>query len=51
MIGKADIEERAREWSLRDDVVEKDYALGWVLWGIGAVAALGDRWAHLLTTP
>ncbi|MGH7717584.1 MAG: hypothetical protein ACREON_01910 [Gemmatimonadaceae bacterium] len=27
MIGKQDILERAREWQLRPEVVEKDYAL------------------------
>ncbi len=33
-----------REWGLREDVVEKDYVLGWVLWAIGADPELGDRW-------
>ena len=36
MIDRADIEERVREWGLREDVVEKDYVLGWLLWGIGS---------------
>lgn len=31
MISKQDILERAREWKLRPEVVEKDYVLGWVL--------------------
>ena len=35
MITRQDLEERVREWGLREDVVEKDYVLGWVLWGIG----------------
>lgn len=35
MIGHADIVERVGEWQLREDIVEKDYVLGWVLWGIG----------------
>ena len=29
---------------MRDDVVEKDYVLGWLLWGIGASESLGDSW-------
>ncbi len=33
MITRLDIEERVREWGLREDVVEKDYVIGWVLWG------------------
>lgn len=44
MIGYADIVERAREWGLREDVVEKDYVLGWLLWGIGSDAVLGQGW-------
>jgi predicted nucleotidyltransferase component of viral defense system len=31
MIGKQDILERAAEWNLRPEVVEKDYVLGWLL--------------------
>lgn len=31
MISKQDILDRAAEWQLRPDVVEKDYALGWFL--------------------
>lgn len=31
MISKADIQERAREWQLTPEVVEKDYVLGWLL--------------------
>jgi predicted nucleotidyltransferase component of viral defense system len=31
MIGKQDILDRAGEWQLRADVVEKDYILGWLL--------------------
>lgn len=32
MISRLDIEERVREWGLREDVVEKDYVIGWLLW-------------------
>nr|MBA3845069.1 nucleotidyl transferase AbiEii/AbiGii toxin family protein [Planctomycetota bacterium] len=44
MITRLDLDERVREWRLRDDVVEKDYVLGWLLWGIGSDAVLGDAW-------
>lgn len=44
MIGRADIVERVIEWRLREDVVEKDYVLGWLLWGIGQHPRLGDAW-------
>jgi hypothetical protein len=36
MIGAADVRELARAQSLRDTVVEKDYVLGWLLWGLAA---------------
>ena len=45
MITRLDIEERVREWGLREDVVEKDYVIGWVLWGIGADEKLSTDWA------
>jgi predicted nucleotidyltransferase component of viral defense system len=45
MITRLDIEERVREWRLREDVVEKDYVIGWVLWGIGADETLSTAWA------
>jgi len=44
MIGRAHIDERVQEWGLREDIVEKDYVLGWVLWGIGADPNLGIHW-------
>lgn len=44
MIGERDLRARAAEWGLRDDVVEKDYVLGWVLAGIGTEPALRDGW-------
>jgi predicted nucleotidyltransferase component of viral defense system len=45
MISRFDIEQRVREWGLREDVVEKDYVIGWVLWGIGRQSVLRDHWA------
>ena len=44
MINQRDLRARAAEWALREDVVEKDYALGWVLAGIGTEPALRDGW-------
>ncbi|MCA1705939.1 MAG: nucleotidyl transferase AbiEii/AbiGii toxin family protein [Actinobacteria bacterium] len=44
MITRADLVERVREWGLAEQVVEKDYVLGWVLWGIGTDSVLGQQW-------
>jgi predicted nucleotidyltransferase component of viral defense system len=44
MITKQNILERAAEWRLRPDVVEKDYVLGWLLAGIANHAELRDTW-------
>ncbi len=44
MIGAAEVRERAREWSLREHVVEKDYVLGWFLWAIATDPALSASW-------
>ena len=45
MITRADIVERAAEWGLAESVVEKDYVIGWLLWGIGAHPVLSRYWA------
>lgn len=45
MIGRADIVDRVREWGLRENVVEKDYVIGWLLWGIGSDPQLSAGWA------
>jgi predicted nucleotidyltransferase component of viral defense system len=45
VISRLDLEARVREWGLREDVVEKDYVLGWLLWGIGSQPAVADSWA------
>jgi len=37
VIGKQDILDRAAEWQLRPEVVEKDYVLGWLLAGIATL--------------
>jgi hypothetical protein len=38
MIRKQDILDRAREWQLRPEIVEKDYILGWLLAGLASSA-------------
>lgn len=43
MIRKQDILDRATEWRLRPEVVEKDYVLGWLLAGL-AGAPTRDTW-------
>ena len=45
MIGRRDLNERVREWGLREDVVVKDYVIGWALWGIGSHPSLSMSWA------
>lgn len=44
MISERDLRDRVPEWGLRDDVVEKDYVLGWILAGIGTEPVLRDGW-------
>lgn len=44
MIGKQDILDRAREWQLRPNVVEKDYVLGWILAAIAQNSETSDQW-------
>ncbi len=44
MISKADILQRAREWQLTPEVVEKDYVLGWLLAGIAWHPATTNNW-------
>jgi predicted nucleotidyltransferase component of viral defense system len=44
VISRAAIAAHATEWGLTQEVVEKDYVLGWLLWGIGSEPALRDHW-------
>ncbi|HUW25542.1 MAG TPA: nucleotidyl transferase AbiEii/AbiGii toxin family protein [Gallionella sp.] len=44
MIDRQELTELARELSLRLEVVEKDYVLGWLLAGISANEALAQHW-------
>ena len=45
MITRVDIVERANAWGLSEGVVEKDYVIGWLLWGIGVHPLLSRYWA------
>ena len=44
MIRKQDILNRAAQWQLRPDVVEKDYVLGWLLAGIAQHQIVSKEW-------
>jgi len=44
VITRADIVERVAQWGLAEQVVEKDYVLGWLLWGISNHPVLGNQW-------
>ena len=45
MISQTELNERVQRWGMRPEVVEKDYVIGWVLWGIGLDPDLTDWWA------
>jgi predicted nucleotidyltransferase component of viral defense system len=45
MIDVQEIRNLVTEWGLRDNVIEKDYVIGWVLWGIGSDPDLSKYWA------
>jgi predicted nucleotidyltransferase component of viral defense system len=44
MITKQNILERAREWGLRPEIVEKDYVLGWLVVGIANHQEIRETW-------
>jgi Nucleotidyl transferase AbiEii toxin, Type IV TA system len=44
VISRAAVQARSTEWGLTEEVVEKDYVLGWLLWGIGSHRVFGDQW-------
>jgi predicted nucleotidyltransferase component of viral defense system len=44
VITRADIVERVAEWGLTEQVIEKDYVLGWLLWAIATDPILGQAW-------
>jgi predicted nucleotidyltransferase component of viral defense system len=44
MITHEEIKNLVVEWGIREDVIEKDYVIGWILWGIGQDDDLKDKW-------
>ena len=44
MISRTELNERVHEWAMREDVIEKDYIIGWLLWGIGSNLSLSASW-------
>ena len=44
MISHEDTKNLVTEWQLREDIIEKDYVIGWVLWGIGSDPDIGHSW-------
>ncbi len=44
MIRGIEIQEAARAWGLRPDIVEKDYVLGWLLMGLSAHPRIQTQW-------
>lgn len=44
MIPQAEVLALRAEWQLRDDIIEKDYALGWILAGIATDPDLSPTW-------
>lgn len=45
MIIHQEIKNLVTEWGLREGIIEKDYVIGWVLWGIGSDPELSAHWA------
>jgi len=45
MIIHQEIKNLVTDWGLREDIIEKDYVIGWVLWGIGSDPELSAHWA------
>ncbi len=44
MISHGELRNLETEWGLREEVIEKDYVIGWLLWGIGSDEVLRDAW-------
>ena len=44
MIPKGELLALRGEWSLSEEIIEKDYVLGWLLAGIAAEPALREHW-------
>lgn len=44
MIGLEEIRALATEWGVAESIVEKNYVIGWLLWGIGQDPDLSHKW-------
>jgi len=44
VIQHSEIKNLETEWGLREDVIEKDYVISWLLWGIDSHPALRETW-------
>ncbi|MFH1362140.1 MAG: nucleotidyl transferase AbiEii/AbiGii toxin family protein [bacterium] len=44
MIGREDLKNQATEWGINEHVAEKNYVIGWVLWGIGQDKDISHKW-------
>jgi len=51
MIPTQEIRNLETKWGLRDHVIEKDYVIGWLLWGIANTPLLNDYWTFKGGTP
>ena len=45
MISHQEIKNLVIEWGLRENIIEKDYVIGWLLWGLGSDPDLKNMWA------
>jgi predicted nucleotidyltransferase component of viral defense system len=44
MIRHQEVRDLVVEWQIREDIIEKDYVIGWLLWGIGSEPGICDTW-------
>lgn len=44
MISYDELVNKSKQWGLQDNILEKDYALGWLLWGIAKHPILSQEW-------
>ena len=45
MIIHQEIKNLITKFGIRESIIEKDYVIGWVLWGIGSDPELSAHWA------
>jgi len=45
MITHQEIKNLITEWGIQESIIEKDYVIGWILWGIGSDPELSAHWA------